>query len=91
MFRMASENPTTSGIVEVEFIDPIIGEELLKEASITSENQRERVVFDIQKAKNEKHFSKSKKLSMDISKSPKGTYYLNLVIGDNKYTERIIY
>jgi hypothetical protein len=91
MFRIASENPTSSGIVEVEFIDPIIGEELLKEASITSENQRERVVFDIQKAKNEKHFSKSKKLSMDISKSPKGTYYLNLVIGDNKYTERIIY
>lgn len=91
MFKIASENPSTTGIIDVELIDAVVGEELLKEASITSENQKEKVVFDLQKAKNEKHFSKSKKFSLDISKSPKGTFYLNLVIGDTKYTERIIY
>ncbi len=91
MYKIASENPTSTGIVEVEFIDPIIGEELLLEATIISENQKERFDFDIQKAKKDKHFSKSKKLSIDFSKAPKGTYYLNLIIGDKKFTERIIY
>ncbi len=88
-YRMVYPNPTNDKLT-IEFDYAEIADFLLKDIVLYNEKANEVKRYDLQEAKANKRFLKSKNIDMDVSNLEKGIYYLHIFVADKVHKERII-
>jgi hypothetical protein len=89
MYKIAS-NPVKDKNLSIEFVDPVIITELLKEVAVFNGNNEKVLHLDLKMDEENRTNNEKKNITINTGNLKTGIYYLQLNIGDNIYKERIL-